>query len=103
MRYEWDNEKDWLNQQKHDGIEFARARQVFDDPSCYVVLDRIDETGEQRWHAIGAVPLVAGYIVVMLVVHVYRENRYGEEIIRIISARWADKHEIRRYQDQTLE
>ena len=49
MRYEWDHEKDWLNQRKHEGIEFSRAQQVFEDPRCFVVRDRIDETGEQRW------------------------------------------------------
>jgi len=29
---------------------------------------------------------------VLLVVHAYRENNYGEEIVRIISARRAEKH-----------
>ena len=40
---------------------------------------------------------------VLLVVHAYRENAYGEEIIRIISARAAEKHEIRRYQEQAMD
>jgi uncharacterized DUF497 family protein len=31
------------------------------------------------------------------------EDRNGEEIIRIISARRAEKHEIRRYQKQAME
>ena len=39
----------------------------------------------------------------LLVVHVYREDYRGEEIIRIISARAADKHEIRRYQEQEMD
>ena len=39
----------------------------------------------------------------LLVVHVYREDYRGEEIIRIISARAAEKHEIRKYQEQTME
>jgi uncharacterized DUF497 family protein len=38
-----------------------------------------------------------------LVVHVYREDRHGEEFIRIISARRADKHDFRRYQEQAVE
>jgi uncharacterized DUF497 family protein len=37
---------------------------------------------------------------VLLVAHVYREDVHGEEIIRIISARPAEKHDIRRYQEQ---
>jgi uncharacterized DUF497 family protein len=40
---------------------------------------------------------------VLLVVHVYREDDRGEEIIRIISARAAEKHEIRRYQERTMD
>jgi uncharacterized DUF497 family protein len=34
---------------------------------------------------------------------VYRENNYGEETIGIISARAAEKHEIRRYQEQAMD
>jgi uncharacterized DUF497 family protein len=40
---------------------------------------------------------------VLLVVYVYREEHNGEEIIRIISARAAAKHEVRRYQKQTID
>ncbi len=61
------------------------------------------KTEEQRWHAIGAVQLEPGAGAVLLVVHVYREDYCGEEIIRIISARAAEKHEIRRYQEQTMD
>jgi uncharacterized DUF497 family protein len=39
---------------------------------------------------------------VLVVVHVYREEQHGEEIIRIISARAAEKNEVRRYQRQGL-
>jgi uncharacterized DUF497 family protein len=40
---------------------------------------------------------------VLLVVHAYREDCHGEEIIRIISARQAEKHEVRRYQEQKMD
>jgi uncharacterized DUF497 family protein len=40
---------------------------------------------------------------VLLVVHAYREDCHGEEIIRIISARRAEKHEIRRYLEQAMD
>jgi uncharacterized DUF497 family protein len=40
---------------------------------------------------------------VLLVVHAYREDNDGEEIIRIVSARAAEKHEIRRYQEQAMD
>jgi len=39
----------------------------------------------------------------LLVAHVYREETNGEEIIRIISAREAEKNDIRRYQEQAVE
>jgi uncharacterized DUF497 family protein len=42
-------------------------------------------------------------VVVLVVVHAYREDGNGEEIIRIISARRAEKHEIRRYQEQAMD
>ncbi len=38
-----------------------------------------------------------------LVWHVHREEADGEEIIRIISARRAEKNDIQRYQEQKME
>jgi uncharacterized DUF497 family protein len=45
---------------------------VFEDERCLAGLDRIDETGEPRWHAIGAVQIEPVADVVLLVVHAYR-------------------------------
>jgi hypothetical protein len=103
MRYEWDERKNRENQRKHGGISFELATLVFEDENRLIGLDRVDETGEQRWHALGAVSIESGVAAVLLVVHVYREDSHGEEIIRIISARRADKHEYRRYQEQSVE
>ena len=104
MYYEWDETKNLQNQQKHDGISFEMAALVFEDKRCLVGSDRIDViTGEQRWHAIGAVYFEPDMPAMLLVVHVYRENNYGEETIRIISARAAEKYEIRRYQEQAID
>jgi uncharacterized DUF497 family protein len=44
-----------------------------------------------------------GGAVVLPVVHVYREDTDGDEITRIISARRAEKNEIRRYQEQEMD
>jgi len=85
------------------GIRFEDAARVFDDPDCLIRFDCIDELGEPRWHALGSVPLATGARTVLLVVHVYRENRHGEEIIRIISARAAQTSDVRRYQEQAPE
>ena len=95
MRFEWDEDKNCLNQTRHDAFEFAEL--VLDDPLVLFRKDRIDEKGEQRWHAIGAV-------VVLLDVHVYRkENEHGEEKIRLISARPANKRERRIYLEQAAQ
>jgi len=103
VRYEWDEVKNSLNQRKHAGISFEMATLAFEDAHCLVGLDHVDESGEQRWHAIGAARIEPEDAVVLLVVHAYRENRYGEEIIRIISARRAEKYELRRYQKQAMD
>lgn len=97
MHFEWDEEKNRINQAKHDGLDFRTAARVFDDPKIVLAKDRIVE-GEQRWHAIGA---VAGAL--LLVVHTYREEDDGEEIIRIVSAREANQRERRIYIQQVAD
>ena len=52
MRYEWDLKKNRLNFKKH-GVSFEMATLALEDENCLVGPDRIDESGEQRWHAIG--------------------------------------------------
>ncbi len=92
------------NQQSHDGVSFEAAALVFEDDLCLIAPDRIDPvTAEERRHAIGAVRIEPGIAAVLLVVHVYREENNGEEIIRIISARAAEKHELRKYQEQAID
>jgi uncharacterized DUF497 family protein len=116
MRYEWDERKNRLNQRNHGGISFELAALVFEDEHRLIGLDRVDETGEERWHAIGTVSVEPGVADVLLVVHVYRhrsdndlspgtprEEEEDEEVIRIISARRANKNDYRRYQEQALD
>ena len=104
MRYGWDEAKNRWNQRKHGGISFELAALIFEDERCLVHRDRIDEhTGEQRWIALGMAQPAVDAAILLVVAHVYRENEHGEEIIRIISARQADKRDIRRYQTQALE
>lgn len=99
MRFEWDREKNRINEKKHQGITFEIAVKIFDDPHCILIKDCVVD-GEQRWHAIGAVENA-----VLLVVHVYRrEGENGkEESIRIISARKADTRERRIYTEQAAD
>jgi uncharacterized DUF497 family protein len=102
-RYEWDERKNRQNQRKHDGISFELAALAFEDEHRLIGPDRVDETGELRWHALGAVEIEPGLGAVLLVVHAYREEDDGEETIRIISARRASKNDVRRYQEQAMD
>jgi hypothetical protein len=103
MRYEWDERKNHVNQRRHPGVSFELAVAVFDDPLCLIDFDRVDETGEERWHAIGRAAVTPEVGAVLLVVHAYREDDDGEEIIRIISARRAGPSDLRRYQEQEVD
>ena len=90
MVFEWDENKNLLNIKKHRfGFDLASA--VFEDSSLLTELDSRDKYFEERWRTIG---LVQG--ILLTVIHTVG-NYYGEEIIRIISARKADKKEARRY------
>jgi len=90
--------KSRINQTRRNGLDFETAARVFNDPSVVLIEDFIVE-GEQRWHAIGAVSAA-----LLLVVHVYRKDDvYGEETTRIISAREANQRERRIYIQQGAE
>ncbi|MCJ2043608.1 BrnT family toxin [Methylobacterium sp. J-078] len=97
-RFEWDPAKAASNLRKH-GIGFESAVRVFADPFLLTAPDRV-EGGELRWKAIGSI----GDIAVLLVVHTITErDEDGREIeiVRIISARRADRTERRRYERES--
>ena len=73
------------------------------DEHRVIELNRVDEYGERRWHAIGAISIEPEFGLVVVVVHVYREDHDGEEIIRIIGARAASKSDVRRYREQEVD
>lgn len=68
---------------------------MFSDPFALAAHDRI-EGGEQRWQTIGKI----GECVVVLVAHTISEDDDGTEVIRIVSARAADRKERKRYEEQ---
>ena len=90
IRFEWDEAKNRSNKKKH-GIDFETAQLIFDDPRCISFVERVSD-GEERWHAIGSIE----NIIVIVVVHTYREE-VSDEVIRIISARRATRHERKLY------
>ena len=93
IRFEWDEAKNRAYRQKH-GFTFEQASQAYLDPDKVIEFDRVQD-GEHRWLAIG---LISG-LWLMLVVHTSRMSGY-DEIVRIISARKANRREERIYGQQ---
>ncbi len=87
MIFEWDEEKNRINQKRHDGISFEMATHIFADPNLLIVPD--PNVNEDRWNAIGLVEKV------LFAVYTERDN----DTIRIISARKATKEEINGYKN----
>ena len=94
IRFEWDPAKANANERKH-GVTFEIALHVFDDPYALVDHDRI-EGGEQRWQTLGLV----GGVLLLLVAHTVQFEEEEYEVIRIISARKADRKERKRYEKE---
>jgi len=92
MKYEWNEEKNILNQQKH-GISFEEAKEVFEDPLQISRLDYRFSYFEERWITVGSTSKHKVLVVANLF---FTEN--GEEIIRIVSARKANKQERDSYE-----
>jgi uncharacterized DUF497 family protein len=95
VRFAWDENKNRINQRKH-GVSFETAKLVFDDPLHLTRLERI-ENGEERWQTLG----LAGGVVLLLVAHTVTESDADDILIRIISARKADRTERRIYEQGT--
>ena len=92
MVFEWDEDKNTVNKQKHR-ISFETAAHVFEDP-YYVEMYDFEHSGleEDRYIAIGKVNDV------LFVVFTERS-----ENIRLISARLATEMERRLYYDQNID
>ena len=89
MKFEWDDEKNKANILKHR-IDFADVPSLFDGP-MFTVHDTRRDYGEDRIVGIGL--LRSGVIVVVYV------EKHGD-IIRLISARKARKHEREKFEDE---
>ncbi len=86
MQFEWDEAKNLENIRKHE-IDFADVFPMFDSPMLIEPDDRFDY-GEDRWFGIGF--LGNGVAVVVWT------ERQGD-VIRIISARRANRYERQRF------
>ncbi|MBD2230479.1 BrnT family toxin [Phormidium tenue] len=85
MQFEWDEAKNLENVRKHE-IDFADVPEIFEGPML-IELDERFNYGEDRWFGIG---LLGNGVAV--VVWIERQN----DVIRIISARRANRHERQR-------
>ena len=87
VKFEWDEDKNRMNQAKH-GWDFARAAQVFGDPFGFVEEDRTLAYDELRFRITG---IVNGRIITVI----YTER---PDACRLISARKATSHERKNYE-----
>lgn len=92
MWFEWDENKNKTNVKKHR-VDFEIAKLIFDDPCILSIVDNRFRYQETRWCSVGS----AANRVLLFVAHTVEINENGEEIIRIISARKANKSERYRY------
>jgi len=53
-RFEWDSEKDSVNQQKH-GVSFSLAQYAFADPQRVIAKDESHSQTEERFYCFGEV------------------------------------------------
>ena len=89
VRFEWDSQKENINLRKH-GVSFREAQSVFLDDEALLIPDPDHSHDEDRFVLLG----LSHRIRLLLVCHCYREN---DQIIRIFSARKADREETRIY------
>ena len=93
MNVTWDEAKNLSNQKKH-GVSFEEAETVFYDDDSVLLDDPDHSVGEERFLIIG----VTDTEKLCIVSHCYRD----EDVIRIISARKATKHEKQIYWDNLV-
>ncbi len=92
MKFEWDEDKNRINQAKH-GVSFEEAKEVFDDALQISKLDHRFNYFEERWITLGETQKEK----LLVVANLFFSDE-GEEIIRIISARKANSNERRIYE-----
>ena len=89
MRFEWDAIKEKANRRKH-GISFDEAQTVFFDEHAIQFFDPDHSDDEDRFIMLG----MSFKLRVIVVCHCFRES---ETVVRLFSARRAEKSEEREY------
>ena len=89
IRFEWDEAKNRENKRKHR-VSFEEAQTVFLDEKAMRYFDPDHSMDEDRFLMLGA----SFTLRVLVVCHCYRA---GDSVIRLISARKADRKETTTY------
>lgn len=89
LRFQWDSAKSAANQRKH-GVSFDEARTVFYDEHALLIADPDHSDAEDRFILLG----LSSALRALVVCHCYRGE---DEVIRIISARRANRTERAQY------
>jgi hypothetical protein len=89
VNFEWDNDKAQRNLRKH-GVSFDEASIAFGDPFSVTIDDPDHSIDEQRLLLLGQT--LNGKLLVIA-------HLDDGETIRIISARMAERHERRQYEE----
>jgi len=89
LTFEWDPVKDAANLKKH-GVSFSEAKTVFTDEFARLIADPDHSDDEDRFLLLGT----SINSRLLVVCHCVREG----EVIRVISARKADKRERKVYE-----
>jgi uncharacterized DUF497 family protein len=89
MQFEWDEKKNEANRQTH-GIDFNHIPEIFNAPMIINIDDRFP-SDEERYIGIG-------FLRNIIAVVAFIEKEEG--VIRIISARKANKHESKSFEKE---
>jgi len=89
IRFAWNKNKATVNVKKH-GVSFEEAKTVFNDEHALLIHDPDHSEQEDRFVLLG----MSFHARALIVCHCYREMK---GIIRIISARAANKKEQNQY------
>ncbi len=92
LRFQWDERKASTNRRKH-GVSFEEARTVFFDDHAMIIPDPDHSQDEARFVLMG----LSARLRTLVVCHCYRED---DDVIRIISARPANRAERRQYEER---
>jgi uncharacterized DUF497 family protein len=89
LRFDWDPKKNRENQRDHK-VSFGEAETVFADKHGLLMADPDHSEDEDRFILLG----LSAILRLLVVCHTYRQE---DEVIRLISARKADRSERAHY------